>query len=198
MVCSGILKLQFYSYAIPLATIPVLPTLAGSVNNDTLAFLGMVIASYAKLTGLLLTAGLLSGVVCYLSWCSKLSWHWLVYLLCAVAIASIPYLMFLMHYGSFAPTTPAQMLLLRQGAEQMGWDAQERMSFLPYAYIFTRDFFDNWMPILMARSTLSHSMIAIPLVTVICAAAGVAVALKRVCDAQETYRDVMVVAGGLA
>lgn len=73
---------EFYAYAVPLACIPVLAPIAGSVNNDNLAFLGgaltllgawqliatrragwlavallgVVAAGWAKLTGLILTA----------------------------------------------------------------------------------------------------------------------------------------------
>src|SRR6185295_10509219 len=38
---------EFYAYAIPLACIPVLIPLAGSVNNDNLAFMGGAAATFA-------------------------------------------------------------------------------------------------------------------------------------------------------
>ena len=78
---------EFYAYAVPLACIPVLVPLAGSVNNDDLAFVGgalallgawqllatgraawlalaltgVIVAAFAKLTGLLLTATMVAA-----------------------------------------------------------------------------------------------------------------------------------------
>src|SRR5271155_748841 len=85
---------EFYAYAVPLACIPALAPIAGAVNNDNLAFFGgavvtlglwqavvterdgwlalalagVVAASWAKLTGLLLTVPMASGVMTYLLW----------------------------------------------------------------------------------------------------------------------------------
>src|SRR6202050_134113 len=90
---------EFYAFAVPLACIPVLVPIAGSINNDNLAFLGgavatlgawqlvatdrvgwlvvallgMVAASWAKLTGLLLTGAMLGAVIVYLLWRQRLS-----------------------------------------------------------------------------------------------------------------------------
>src|ERR1700722_182515 len=80
---------EFYAYAVPLACIPVLVPIAGAVNNDNLAFfggavtilaawqllatgrqawlavalVGVIAAAWAKLTGLLLSAAMVSGVI---------------------------------------------------------------------------------------------------------------------------------------
>ena len=86
---------EFYAYAVPLACIPVLVPIAGAVNNDNLAFLGgavamlgawqlvatgrgrwlarrarsaLIAASWAKLTGLMLTGAMLGAVIAYLLW----------------------------------------------------------------------------------------------------------------------------------
>ena len=92
-------RLEFYAYAVPLACVPVLVPLAGAVNNDNLAFFGgaiatfgvwqllasgrdrwltlalagVVAAGWAKLTGLLLGAAMLSAVMTYLLWRRRLS-----------------------------------------------------------------------------------------------------------------------------
>src|SRR6202044_3340080 len=80
---------EFYAFAVPLACIPVLVAIAGAVNNDNLAFLGgavatlgawqlittdragwlavallgLIAASWAKLTGLLLIGAMLGAVI---------------------------------------------------------------------------------------------------------------------------------------
>jgi hypothetical protein len=87
-------RLEFYAYAMPLALIPILVQLAATVNNDDPAFLagalatlgvwqlvatgrgfwlafalvGVVAAGWAKLTGLLLTAAMVSTAMAYLLW----------------------------------------------------------------------------------------------------------------------------------
>lgn len=44
-LAAGFSRLEFYAYAVPLASIPVLVPLAGAVNNDDLAFLGGAMAT---------------------------------------------------------------------------------------------------------------------------------------------------------
>ena len=96
-------RFSLYAYIVPVACIPVLVQLAGSINNDNAAFAGggiatlaalqllttekssalfvalcgVVIASWAKLTGLLLVGGMFGGVFLWLWWLSRqkvLSW----------------------------------------------------------------------------------------------------------------------------
>src|SRR5260370_21491326 len=85
-------RLTLYAYIVPLACIPVLAPLAGAINNDNAAFAGggiatlaafqflatgsrasllaalggVIVASWAKFTGLLLAGGLGAGVVAWL------------------------------------------------------------------------------------------------------------------------------------
>ena len=101
---AGLPREQFYAYAVPIVFIPVLAPLAGAVNNDNLAFvggaittlaawqlaatgrkawlglalLGMIAAAWAKLTGLLLSAGLITTVCLYLVWRGRVDWRWLI------------------------------------------------------------------------------------------------------------------------
>lgn len=91
-------RFTLYAYVVPLACIPVLAPLAGSINNDNAAFAGggiatlsawqlmatgsrasliatlggIIVASWAKLTGLLLVGGLVSGVLAWLLWRGRL------------------------------------------------------------------------------------------------------------------------------
>jgi hypothetical protein len=89
---------------VPLACIPVLVSIAGAINNDNLAFLGgavatlgawqlvatdragwlavallgLIAASWAKLTGLLLIGAMLGAVIAYLLWRQRSSWSTLM------------------------------------------------------------------------------------------------------------------------
>ncbi len=176
------LRLKFYAYAVPLGCIPVLVPLAGAVNNDNLAFcggaiallgvwqllasgreswlalalVGVVLASWAKLTGFLLTAGLVSGVIAYMVWRKQLPWTrtstttWtcLVAVVLVFAIAAAPYIEFILRYGSPTPETPAQIALLTDGARAAGWSDLPRQSFPRYLAYFIGAFVADWMPTL--------------------------------------------------
>jgi hypothetical protein len=143
---------EFYAYALPLFCIPVLAPLAGAVNNDNLAFLGgavatlgawqlvatgrdgwlglalidVVAASWAKLTGLLLTVPMVSGVIAYLIWRKRLpwtltrNWTWTIVAVLVFAHAAAPYLEYILRYGSPTPETPAQHALIADGARTAG------------------------------------------------------------------------------
>jgi hypothetical protein len=91
-------RFTLYAYVVPLVCIPVLVPLAASINNDNAAFAGggiatlaalqlmatgsrapllaalggIIVASWAKLTGLLLVGGLVSGVLAWLLWRGRL------------------------------------------------------------------------------------------------------------------------------
>lgn len=215
---------EFYAYAVPLACIPVLVPLAGAVNNDNLAFLGgavamlglwqsvasgrhgwfalaligVVIAGWAKLTGLLLTAAMVSCVLTYLVWRRRLPSLWLVVAACAFALAAMPYLQFVLQYGSPTPETPAQMALLKDGAQASGWADLPRKSFPAYLGYFVVAFVADWMPTLGARSLFNYVMLAIPIAALGCAAAGVALSLRRLWRRSESALDVIVITGALA
>ena len=136
---AGLSRITFYAYVVPLACIPVLAPLAGSVNNDNAAFAGgaiamlgawqldrdrqprlvvggaravSVVASWAKLTGLMLVGGMLGGVAAVAvvartfagadGWCrSRLP-------RCS---PSAPYIAFVAQYGNPAPNTAGQIAM---------------------------------------------------------------------------------------
>src|SRR5260370_40176414 len=109
---------------------PVLAPLAGPVNNDDLAFLGgtvatlgawqlvatgrdgwlalafcgVLVAAWAKLTGLLLTVPMLSCVMAYMLWQKRLPWTWMITGTLVMAAAPTPFLQFIPRHGR--PTPP--------------------------------------------------------------------------------------------
>jgi hypothetical protein len=217
-------RYEFYAYAVPLACIPVLAPLAGSVNNDNLAFLGgafatlgawqciatgrrgwlalafvgVVAAGWAKLTGLLLTAALVSGVIAYLLWQRRLPWRWAAAALLVFALAAAPYIAFILQYGSPTPETPAQIALIENGARAAGWADLPRRSFPAYLSYFIVAFVAQWMPTLAPRNLLNYAMLAIPVAALACALAGIALSAHRLRRRTETALDVVVIGGTLA
>jgi hypothetical protein len=217
-------RYEFYAYAVPLACIPVLVPIAGAVNNDNLAFLGgalallgawqalatgrggwfalalagVVAAAWAKLTGLLLTAPMLTGVMAYLLWRRRLPWSWALIALAVFVVAAAPYLEFIQRYGSPTPETPAQLALISDGARAAGWTALPHKSFPGYVGYFVVAFFAEWMPTLNDRSVLNYAMLVIPAAAAICALAGTALSARRVWRHTESPLDVVVVCGALA
>ena len=215
---------EFYAFAVPLACIPVLVPIAGAVNNDNLAFLGgavatlgawqliatdragwlavalfgLIAASWAKLTGLLLVGAMLGAVIAYLLWRQRLRWSLLLPIALAFALAAAPYIIYAVQYGSPTPQTPAQMALLQDGARTAGWADLPRKSFPAYIVYFVIAFVADWMPALGERNVLQYSMLAIPVAALGCALAGIAVSLRRLWRRQETALDVVVVAGTVA
>ncbi len=148
-------RLEFYAYAVPLACVPVLAPIAGSVNNDNLAFfggalatlgawqlaatqragwfavalIGVVAAAWAKLTGLMLSGAMVSAVVGYLIGRQRAPRPWLVALILTLALAAAPYAIYLLHYGSPVPQTPAQVALIADGARRrLGRSAAQILS----------------------------------------------------------------------
>jgi len=215
---------EFYAFAVPLACIPVLVPIAGAVNNDNLAFLGgavatlgawqlvatnraswlavallgLIAASWAKLTGLLLTGAMLGAVIAYLLWRQRLSWSALMPIALAFALAAAPYIIYAVQYGSPTPQTPAQIALLQDGARTAGWADLPRKSFPAYIVYFVIAFVADWMPALGERNVLQYSMLAIPMAALGCALAGIAVSLRRLWRRQDTALDVVVIAGTVA
>jgi hypothetical protein len=232
LLCLGLAarwpRLEYYAYAVPLGCIPVLVPLAGTVNNDNLAFCGgavalvgvwqllttgresflalalagVVLASWAKLTGFLLSAGLVSGVVGYMVWRRQLPWTRTFTCIIAAALvfalAAAPYIEFILRYGSPTPETPAQIALLTDSARAAGWADLPRQSFPHYLVYFIGAFVADWMPTLGARSDLNYAALVIPVETLGCALAGLAVALRRLWHRRESVLDVVVIAGALA
>jgi hypothetical protein len=215
---------EFYAFAVPLACIPVLVPLAGAVNNDNLAFLGgavatlglwqlvatdragwlaavllgLVAASWAKLTGLLLTGAMVSAVIVYLLWRRRLRWTLLAPVALAFALAAAPYIIYAVHYGSPTPETPAQLALLEDGARTTGWIDQPRMSFPTYAAFFITAFVVDWMPTLGQRSLFQYAMVLIPTATLLCAFAGIALSLRRLWRREDGALDVVLIASSIA
>jgi len=214
----------FYAYAVPLACVPVLISLAGAVNNDNAAFAGgaftmlgawqligtgrarwlllalagVLIASWAKLTGLMLAGGLLSGVLAWLAWRGRCRLWWIALLTLVLALAVAPYIAFIVQYGSPTPNTPGQLALLHDGARLAGWDSAARMTPLGYATYFIGCFVLEWMPVLAPRNALNYGVLIIPVIAALCAVAGFALSLRRIARKMETALDVIVVAGALA
>jgi hypothetical protein len=215
---------EFYAYAVPLACIPALVPIAGAVNNDNLAFLGgavamlgawqriatgrdgwlllafagVIVAGWAKLTGLLLTAGFINSVVVYLLLQRKLAPKWLFATACALVAAAAPYIVFIWQYGSPTPETPAQLALLTEGARAAGWADLPRQSFPLYLLHFIGDFIADWMPTLGARSRFNYAMLILPVVTLGCALVGIALSLRRIRQRLETPLDIVVLAATAA
>ncbi len=215
---------EFYAFAVPLACIPVLVPIAGAINNDNLAFLGgavatlgawqlvatdrsgwlaaallgLIAASWAKLTGFLLIGAMLGAVIAYLLWRQRLSWSALIPIAIAFALAAAPYIIYAVQYGSPTPQTPAQIALLQDGARTAGWADLPRKSFPAYIVYFVIAFVADWMPALGERNVLQYSMLAIPVAALGCALAGIALSLRRLWRRQDTALDVVVVAGTVA
>ena len=215
---------EFYAFAVPLACIPVLVPIAGAVNDDNLAFLGgavatlgawqlvatdragwlavalfgLIAASWAKLTGLLLIGAMLGAVIAYLLWRQRLSWSALMPIALAFAFAAAPYIIYAVQYGSPTPQTPAQIALLQDGARTAGWADLPRKSFPAYIVYFVIAFVADWMPTLGDRNVLQYSMLAIPVAALGCALTGIALSLRRLWRRQDTALDVVVIAGTIA
>jgi hypothetical protein len=217
-------RAEFYAYAVPLACIPVLAPIAGAVNNDDLAFLGgaiailgawqrvasggdrwlalalvgVIVAGWTKLTGLLLTAALVGCVIAYLNYRGRMSISWTIAAAVAFAIAAMPYLVYVWQYGSPTPQTPAQIALIADGARAAGWSDLPRHSFFGYVVYFIGAFVADWMPALVARGAFNNTMLVIPVAAIGCALGGVALSLRRFWLRKETPLDVLVLTGAVA
>jgi hypothetical protein len=214
-------RAEFYAFAVPIACIPALVPIAGSVNNDNLAFLGgavavlgawqlaatgrsgwlalaltgVVAASFAKLTGLILTGALVSAVVFYLMWRGRVPWSWTIALGLALVLAALPYVVYMVQYGSPTPQTPAQIALVTEGSRDAGWSALPRKSFPAYFGYFVVAFVNDWMPTLAERNAFNYAMLAIPVATLACAAVGLACSARRLWRHSERPLDIIVVCG---
>lgn len=217
-------RFTLYAYIVPLACIPVLVALAGSVNNDNAAFAGggiaslaawqllangkraaliaalggVIVASWAKLTALVLVGGLVGGVLVWLLWHGRFQVRWIVPIAVAALLASAPYVVFFAQYGSPAPNTPAIIAITKAGAHAVGWDSADRLSPATYTVHFISEFFLEWMPTLMPRNLLNYAMLAIPVAAVLCAIGGIVISVRRIARGTDGPIDVVVAAGALA
>jgi hypothetical protein len=193
-------------YAVTLGCIPVLAPLAGSINNDNLAFLagaltlfgaqrywrdrraadlglaalGLVAAGLAKLTALMLCGGFLLLLLALLWRREGLRPAHAALVLAALALAAAPAVELWLLYGSPAPDTPAQHALLIDGAREAGWAGHDRLGPFAYGWRFLAAFVDGWMPALANKSPLQKAMLAVPVATLLLAVAGAFLSLKRI------------------
>jgi hypothetical protein len=221
---AGMPRLTLYAYIVPLACIPVLAPLAGSINNDNAAFAGggiatlaasqllasgsrawllaalggVIVASWAKFTALLLVGGLVAGVLLWLLWRGRLQPRWIWLIVVAALLASAPYVALFLQYGSPTPRTPGQIAMIRNGALAAGWDSAERMPPFSFAAHFVSEFVLEWMPTLKPRNALNYAALAIPITVALCALAGLLLAVQRIARGKEGPLDIVIAAGALA
>jgi hypothetical protein len=163
-----------------------------------LALIGMILAGWAKLTGLVLTAGMVGSLFAYLLWRRRLPWSSLAWAATAFAVAAAPYVVYLIQYGSPVPDIPAQIAMLQHDAQAVGWAGLPRKPFPAYLGYFVVAFVAEWMPALGARSIVNYAMLAIPVAAVICGALGAALSARRLWRREETALDLAVTAGTLS
>jgi hypothetical protein len=212
---------QFYAFAAMIVATPVLAPLAGSTNNDNLGFAGgavgilglyayaaslgrswlivaccgMIIASAAKLTGLMLTGATLVVTFALLATRSRLNRIDLCIVAGSLVVAAAPYLVFMLQYGSPTPDTLAQHALLRSGADISGWASEPRMTPAAYVFFFLKSFLMAWMPVLRPRNSLQLAMLALPAAITALAVAGWGVSLRAISHRRAAPSDFLVVAG---
>ena len=217
-------RLTLYAYIVPIAGIPVLAPLAGAINNDNAAFAGggiatlaalqllstesrawliaalggVILASWAKFTGLLLVGGLVGGVLLWLLWRGRLPSRWVGLIVVATLLALAPYVALFVQYGSPTPRTPGQIAMIKSGALAVGWDSAERMMPASYAAHFVSEFVLEWMPILKPRNALNYAALAIPITAALCAFVGFLVAVQRIAYEKAGPLEIVVAAGTLA
>lgn len=223
-LAAGLPRLALYAYIVPLASIPVLAPLAGAVNNDNAAFTGgaiatlasfqllstgsrawlltalggVIIASWAKFTGLLLAGGLVAGVLLWLLWRGRLPLRWVAPIAIAALLAGAPYVALFAQYGSPIPRTPGEIAMIETGAHFLGWDNAERLRPLAFVAHFISEFVLEWMPTLKPRNAVNYAVLVIPLTAVLCGFAGTLVAVRRMVRGNEAPIDIVIVAGASA
>src|SRR6267142_4283942 len=217
-------RLALYAYIVPIAAIPVLAPLAGAINNDNAAFAGggiatlaalqllsngsrawliaalggVILASWAKFTALLLVGGLVGGVLLWLLWRGRLPSRWVGLIVIAALLAVAPYVALFVQYGSPTPRTAGQIAMIKSGALALGWDSAERMTPASYAVHFVSEFVLEWVPILKPRNALNYAALVIPITAALCALVGFLVAARRIGSEKAGPLDIVVAAGMLA
>lgn len=214
-------RLPFYAYAVPLLCIPVLIPLAGCVNNDNAAFLGgavtlaglwraietrqmrwlalalggLVVASWAKLTGLMLSGSVVAVVLVWQARERRLPAAWVVAAAVAAGVAAMPYGLLVLSNGSPAPDTAAQHAALVAMSHFAGWDTAPRLPFPVYAVTFVGQFVVGWLP---PHDALQRAALTIPVFAIAVAAAGTWLAARRFVARAASPDDVLVVACAVA
>jgi hypothetical protein len=217
-------RLTLYAYVVPIVGIPLLAPLAGAINNDNAAFAGggiatlaafqllstgsrawlmvalggVILASWAKFTALLLVGGLVGGVLLWMLWHGRLQSRWVGLIAVAALLAVAPYVALCVQYGSPTPRTPGQIALIKSGALAIGWDRAERMTPASYAAHFVSEFVVEWMPTLKQRNALNYAALTIPIMAALCAFGGFMVAVQRIAHEKAGPLDIVVAAGILA
>jgi len=212
---------DFYAFAAMIAATPVLAPLAGSANNDNLGFTGgaisllglyayaasfgrswlilaccgMILASAAKLTGLILVGTALAATFALLATRSRLNRIDGLIVAGSLLVAAAPYLVLILQYGSPAPDTPAQSALLRNGADISGWANEPRMTPAAYVFFFLKTFLMEWMPVLRPRNGFQLLLLALPAAITVLAVAGWVVSLRAIANHRPAPSDFLVVAG---
>jgi hypothetical protein len=213
----------FLAYFVPIACIPVLTLLAGSVSNDNPGFVGgaiaslgayqlvangsrtgllvalggVIIAAWAKFTALLLAGGLVGGVLLWLWWRGRVPSRWIAPIAVAVLLACAPYIAFIVQYGSPTPMTAGELTKVTTEAAVFGWDRTARLGPFTYAAHFIGEFILEWIPPWKRHDTLYYALV-VPIAAALCAYAGVAVAIGRVASGKATPLDVVTTAAALA
>jgi hypothetical protein len=212
---------ELYAFAVMIAATPVLAPLAGAANNDNLGFVGgafsilglyaytasfarkwlivaccgMIAASAAKLTGLILVGTTLSLTLALVAMRHRISRiDWLIVAGSLIAAVS-PYLVFMIQYGSPAPDTPAQSELLRSGAEIAGWAREPRMAPAAYVVFFLNSFLAEWMPTLRPRNNFQIALLVLPTAITLLAVAGWVVSVRAFLNRRQSPLDFLVIAG---
>ncbi len=221
---AGLPRIAFYAYIVPIGCIPVLVPVAGAVSNDNAAFAGgaiatlaafqllitgrrgwllaalggVIVASWAKFTGLLLSGGMLAGVLLWLLWHGRLPSRSIVLIVIAALLASAPYVVLVAQYGSPTPMTPGELAMIKRDAHTAGWDSAARLPPASYAAHFVWEFVQEWMPTLKPRTALNYAALAIPVTAALCAFAGILAAVRRIIYKQAGPLDIVVCAGAFA
>jgi hypothetical protein len=222
-LAAGPPRSTFCAYVVPIACIPVLTLLAGSVSNDNAAFAGgaiatlgayqllangrrtwllvalggVVVASWAKFTALLLVGGLVGGVLLCLLWRGRVPSRWIAPIAVAALLACAPYIALIVQYGSPTPMTAGELTKVTTEATQFGWAGAERLGLLAYVVHFVTEFALEWIPPWKPLNALYFALV-IPIAATLCACAGTAVAIGRIVSGKAAPLDVVIVAGALA
>jgi hypothetical protein len=222
-LAAGLPRSTFCAYIVPIACIPVLTLLAGSVSNDNAAFAGgaiatlgayqllvsgsrtwllaalsgVVVASWAKFTALLLAGGLVGGVLLWLLWRGRLPSRWIAPIAVAALLACAPYIALIAQYGSPTPMTAGEITKVRTEAAQFGWARAERLGPLAYVVHFITEFVLEWIPPWKPLNAL-YCALVIPVAAALCAYAGTLVAIRRIVSGKAASLDVVIAAGALA
>ena len=183
------------------STDPGIPRSSGSGTRTiwlAVALAGVVATAWAKLTGLVLTGAMVCAVLAFLLWRKRLPRTAAIAAALALTLAAAPYFVFIVQYGSPTPNTAALMAFVESGARAFGWTDLPRLSFPSYFAYFVGQLIANWMPTLTTRNAFQYGMLIIPVAALACAAAGLALSLRRVWRGQETSLDIVVSAGAAA